>query len=202
MRASRSRARQRRVDGSYIRVASTCVRARYSDDDQGPRHRRCRPRARSSMRFQARRRILTLLASQAAVAIENAPEALRANEERLRKSGSRSACRWRCRPSRQLEGRRGGGRLAPAREVGGDSRLSRAGVNTLSSPSATCRARASWRRSTAFAAELVRGRTFRRRYLPGVRARRALASITILHRQLEGITARSATRFSISSAGR
>ena len=43
--------------------------------------------------------MLTLLASQAAVAIENARlyETIRANEVRLkRKSGSRSACRWRC----------------------------------------------------------------------------------------------------------
>ena len=140
--------------------------------------------------------ILTLLASQAAVAIENARlyEELRANEARLEKE-VRFAQRVQIAllptgPPKRLKGVEVAAAFDPAREVGGDfhdylapeSNTLVVAVGDVSGkgvPAALY---------SAFAAELVRGRTFRRRYLPersspaGV-----LASInTILHqRQLE-----------------
>jgi sigma-B regulation protein RsbU (phosphoserine phosphatase) len=140
--------------------------------------------------------ILTLLASQAAVAIENARlyEELRANEARLEKE-VRFAQRVQIallptEPPRRLKGVDVAASFDPAREVGGDfhdylapeSNTLVVAVGDVSGkgvPAALY---------SAFAAELVRGRTFRRRYLPE-RSSPAdvLASInTILHqRQLE-----------------
>ncbi len=140
--------------------------------------------------------ILTLLASQAAVAIENARlyETIRANEVRLEKE-IRFAQRVQAAllPTelpKRLKGVDVGARFAPARELGGDlydflapepnSLVVAVGdVSGKGVPAALY---------SAFAGELVRSRTFRRRYAPerfspaGV-----LASMnTILHeRQLE-----------------
>ena len=140
--------------------------------------------------------ILTLLASQAAVAIENARlyEEVRANEARLEKE-LRFAQRVQAAllPAglpKRLKGVELAGAFAPARELGGDfhdflvpeSNTLIVAVGDVSGkgvPAALY---------SVFAGELVRGRTFRRRYLPersspaGV-----LSSInTILHeRQLE-----------------
>jgi sigma-B regulation protein RsbU (phosphoserine phosphatase) len=140
--------------------------------------------------------ILTLLASQAAVAIENARlyEELRANEERLEKE-VRFAQRVQMallptEPPKRLKGVEIAASFAPAREVGGDfhdylapeSNTLVVAVGDVSGkgvPAALY---------SAFAAELVRGRTFRRRYLPERSSPASvLASInTILHqRQLE-----------------
>jgi len=140
--------------------------------------------------------ILTLLASQAAVAIENARlyAALRANEERLEKE-VRFAQRVQMallptEPPKRLKGVEVAASFAPAREVGGDfhdylapeSNTMVVAVGDVSGkgvPAALY---------SAFAAELVRGRTFRRRYLPERSSPASvLASInTILHqRQLE-----------------
>jgi sigma-B regulation protein RsbU (phosphoserine phosphatase) len=140
--------------------------------------------------------ILTLLASQAAVAIENARlyETIRANEDRLEKE-LRFAQRVQAAllptelPKRQ-KGVDVAARFSPARELGGDlydflapepnSLVVAVGdVSGKGVPAALY---------SAFAGELIRSRTFRRRYAPerfspsGV-----LASInTILHeRQLE-----------------
>ena len=140
--------------------------------------------------------ILSLLASQAAVAIENARLYLevRANEERLEKE-VRFAQRVQAAllpagPPKRLKGVELAAAFASARELGGDfhdylapeSNTLVVAVGDVSGkgvPAALY---------SAFAAELVRGRTFRRRYLPersspaGV-----LTSVnTILHqRQLE-----------------
>jgi phosphoserine phosphatase RsbU/P len=140
--------------------------------------------------------ILTLLASQAAVAIENARlyEELRANEARLEKE-VRFAQRVQIallptEPPKRLKGVEVSAAFAPAREVGGDfhdylapeSNTMVVAVGDVSGkgvPAALY---------SAFAAELVRGRTFRRRYLPERSSpANVLASInTILHqRQLE-----------------
>jgi sigma-B regulation protein RsbU (phosphoserine phosphatase) len=140
--------------------------------------------------------ILTLLASQAAVAIENARlyEELRANEARLEKE-VRFAQRVQIallptEPPRRLKGVDVAASFDPAREVGGDfhdylapeSNTLVVAVGDVSGkgvPAALY---------SAFAAELVRGRTFRRRYLPERSSpANVLASInTILHqRQLE-----------------
>jgi phosphoserine phosphatase RsbU/P len=140
--------------------------------------------------------ILTLLASQAAVAIENARlyEELRANEARLEKE-LRFAQRVQIallptEPPRRLKGVEVAAAFDPAREVGGDfhdylapeSNTLVVAVGDVSGkgvPAALY---------SAFAAELVRGRTFRRRYLPERSSpSNVLASInTILHqRQLE-----------------
>jgi sigma-B regulation protein RsbU (phosphoserine phosphatase) len=140
--------------------------------------------------------ILTLLASQAAVAIENARlyEELRANEERLERE-VRFAQRVQMallptEPPRRLKGVEVAASFTPAREVGGDfhdylapeSNTMVVAVGDVSGkgvPAALY---------SAFAAELVRGRTFRRRYLPERSSPASvLASInTILHqRQLE-----------------
>jgi phosphoserine phosphatase RsbU/P len=140
--------------------------------------------------------ILTLLASQAAVAIENARlyETIRANEDRLEKE-IRFAQRVQAAllPTelpKRLKGVDVCARFAPARELGGDLYdflapepnslvLAVGDVSGKGVPAALY---------SAFAGELVRSRTFRRRYAPerfspaGV-----LASVnTILHeRRLE-----------------
>src|SRR5213078_3204937 len=140
--------------------------------------------------------ILTLLASQAAVAIENARlyETIRANEERLEKE-IRFAQRVQAAllPTdlpKRMKGVDVAARFTPARELGGDLydflapepnhlALAVGDVSGKGVPAALY---------SAFAGELVRSRTFRRRYAPerfspaGV-----LASVnTILHeRQLE-----------------
>jgi phosphoserine phosphatase RsbU/P len=118
--------------------------------------------------------ILTLLASQAAVAIENARlyEEIRANEERLEKE-VRFAQRVQTAllpagPPKRLKGVEVAAAFAPAREVGGDFHdylapeahtlvVAVGDVSGKGVPAALY---------SAFAAELVRGRTFRRRYLP------------------------------------
>ncbi len=118
--------------------------------------------------------ILTLLASQAAVAIENARlyEEVRANEERLEKE-LRFAQRVQTAllpagPPKRLKGIEVSAAFAPAREVGGDFHdylspeahtlvVAVGDVSGKGVPAALY---------SAFAAELVRGRTFRRRYLP------------------------------------
>ncbi len=118
--------------------------------------------------------ILTLLASQAAVAIENARlyEEVRANELRLEKE-VRFAQRVQTAllpagPPKRLKGVEVAAAFAPAREVGGDFHdylspeahtlvVAVGDVSGKGVPAALY---------SAFAAELVRGRTFRRRYLP------------------------------------
>ena len=140
--------------------------------------------------------ILTLLASQAAVAIENARlyEEVRANEERLEKE-LRFAQRVQtallpAEPPKRLKGVEVAAAFAPARELGGDfhdflapeSNTLVVAVGDVSGkgvPAALY---------SAFAAELVRGRTFRRRYLPDRSSPAGVLSSvnTILHqRQLE-----------------
>ncbi|HEX5474881.1 MAG TPA: GAF domain-containing protein [Vicinamibacterales bacterium] len=118
--------------------------------------------------------ILTLLASQAAVAIENARlyEAVRANEVRLEKE-VRFAQRVQTAllppgPPKRMKGVEVAARFAPARELGGDFHdylapethtlvVAVGDVSGKGVPAALY---------SVFAAELVRGRTFRRRYLP------------------------------------
>lgn len=140
--------------------------------------------------------ILTLLASQAAVAIENARlyEEVRANEERLEKE-VRFAQRVQTAllpagPPKRLKGIEVAASFAPAREVGGDFHdylapeahtlvVAVGDVSGKGVPAALY---------GAFAAELVRGRTFRRRYLPDRSSPSGVLSSvnTILHqRQLE-----------------
>jgi sigma-B regulation protein RsbU (phosphoserine phosphatase) len=140
--------------------------------------------------------ILTLLASQAAVAIENARlyETVRANEVRLEKE-VRFAQRVQAAllPAglpKRMKGIDVGARFAPARELGGD-------FHDFLSPEANMLAVALGDVSgkgvpaalySVFAAELVRGRTFRRRYLPDRSGPASVLSSvnTILHqRQLE-----------------
>jgi phosphoserine phosphatase RsbU/P len=140
--------------------------------------------------------ILTLLASQAAVAIENARlyETIRANEERLEKE-IRFAQRVQTAllPTelpKRMKGVDVAARFAPARELGGDLydflapepntlAVAVGDVSGKGVPAALY---------SAFAGELIRSRTFRRRYAPdrfspaGVLA----STNTILHeRQLE-----------------
>ena len=140
--------------------------------------------------------ILTLLASQAAVAIENARlyEEVRSNEERLEKE-LRFAQRVQTAllpagPPKRLKGIEVAAAFAPAREVGGDFHdylspeahtlvVAVGDVSGKGVPAALY---------SAFAAELVRGRTFRRRYLPDRSSPAGVLSSvnTILHqRQLE-----------------
>jgi sigma-B regulation protein RsbU (phosphoserine phosphatase) len=140
--------------------------------------------------------ILTMLASQAAVAIENARlyETVRANEVRLEKE-VRFAQRVQASllPAglpKRMKGVEVGARFAPARELGGDfhdflapeSNLLAVAVGDVSGkgvPAALY---------SVFAAELIRGRTFRRRYLPDRSGPASVLSSvnTILHqRQLE-----------------
>ena len=140
--------------------------------------------------------ILSLLASQAAVAIENARlyEQVRANQVRLEKE-VRFAQRVQAAllpagPPKRLKGVELAGAFASARELGGDfhdylapeSNTLVVAVGDVSGkgvPAALY---------SAFAAELVRGRTFRRRYLPERSSPSGVLSSvnTILHqRQLE-----------------
>jgi sigma-B regulation protein RsbU (phosphoserine phosphatase) len=140
--------------------------------------------------------ILTLLASQAAVAIENARlyETVRANEVRLEKE-VRFAQRVQAAllpvglPKR-MKGVDVAAVFAPARELGGD-------FHDFLSPEANTLAVALGDVSgkgvpaalySVFAAELIRGRTFRRRFLPDRSGPASVLSSvnTILHqRQLE-----------------
>jgi sigma-B regulation protein RsbU (phosphoserine phosphatase) len=140
--------------------------------------------------------ILTLLASQAAVAIENARlyETIRGNEERLEKE-IRFAQRVQTallptEPPKRLKGVDVCARFSPARELGGDLYdylapepnslvLAVGDVSGKGVPAALY---------SAFAGELVRSRTFRRRYAPDrFSPSGVLASVnTILHeRRLE-----------------
>jgi sigma-B regulation protein RsbU (phosphoserine phosphatase) len=140
--------------------------------------------------------LLTLLASQAAVAIENARlyEQVRRNEERIEKE-LRFAQRVQAallptEPPRRLRNADVAGRFAPAHELGGDLHdfiapepnslvVAVGDVSGKGAPAALY---------GAFAAELVRSRTSRRRYTP---ERFSVAGVlesmnTILHdRQLE-----------------
>ena len=140
--------------------------------------------------------ILTLLAGQAAVAIENANlyEELRANQERLEKE-VRFAQRVQMAllpagPPKRLKGVELAAAFDPARELGGDfhdylSPESNTLVVALGDVSGKGVPAALY---SAFAAELVRGRTFRRRYLPDRSSPAGVLSSvnTILHqRQLE-----------------
>jgi phosphoserine phosphatase RsbU/P len=140
--------------------------------------------------------ILTLLASQAAVAIENARlyEDIRSTQERLEKE-VRFAQRVQMAllpagPPKRLKGVDLAAAFAPARELGGDFHeylapesntlvIAVGDVSGKGVPAALY---------SAFAAELVRGRTFRRRYLPERSSPAGVLSSvnTILHqRQLE-----------------
>ncbi len=140
--------------------------------------------------------ILTLLAGHAAVAIENASlyEEVRATQERLEKE-VRFAQRVQAAllpagPPRRLKGVDVAAAFASAREVGGDFHdylvpesntlvVALGDVSGKGVPAALY---------SVFAAELVRGRTFRRRYLPDRSSPSAVLSSvnTILHqRQLE-----------------
>jgi phosphoserine phosphatase RsbU/P len=118
--------------------------------------------------------ILTLLASQAAVAIENARlyEEVRSNEERLEKE-LRFAQRVQtallpAAPPKRLKGVEVAAAFAPARELGGDfhdylSPESHTLIVAVGDVSGKGVPAALY---SVFAAELIRGRTFRRRYLP------------------------------------
>ena len=131
------------------------------------------------------------------MAIENARlyEEVRANEERLEKEVRFAQRVQAALLPAGLPKRLKGVEVAGAFRAGARARrrLSRfpvAGSRTRSSsPSATCRAKACRRRSTACSPrELVRGRTFRRRYLPERSSPAGVLSSvnTILHqRQLE-----------------
>jgi sigma-B regulation protein RsbU (phosphoserine phosphatase) len=140
--------------------------------------------------------IMSLLASQAAVAIENARlyEEVRANQVRLEKE-VRFAQRVQVAllpagPPKRLKGVDLGAAFASARELGGDFHeyltpesstlvVAVGDVSGKGVPAALY---------SAFAAELVRGRTFRRRYLPERSSPSGVLSSvnTILHqRQLE-----------------
>ena len=140
--------------------------------------------------------ILTLLASQAAVAIENARlyETVRANEVRLEKemhfAQRVQAALLPVGLPKRMKGVEVGARFAPARELGGDfhdflspeSNMLAVAIGDVSGkgvPAALY---------SVFAAELIRGRTFRRRYLPDRSGPASVLSSvnTILHqRQLE-----------------
>ena len=118
--------------------------------------------------------LLTLLASQAAVAIDNARlyEEVRRNEERIEKE-LRFAQRVQPallppEPPKTAEGVDVAGRFEPARELGGDLRdFLVPEADTLVSRSATCPVRRARRALYgAFAAEQVRSRTLRRRFTP------------------------------------
>jgi sigma-B regulation protein RsbU (phosphoserine phosphatase) len=140
--------------------------------------------------------ILTMLASQAAVAIENARlyEEVRTNEERMEKE-LRFARRVQTAllpigPPKRLKGVEVAAAFASARELGGDfydflSPESNTLVVAVGDVSGKGVPAALY---SAFAAELVRGRTFRRRYLPDRSSPSGVLSSvnTILHqRQLE-----------------
>jgi sigma-B regulation protein RsbU (phosphoserine phosphatase) len=140
--------------------------------------------------------ILTLLASQAAVAIENARlyETVRANEVRLEKemhfAQRVQAALLPVGLPKRMKGVEVGARFAPARELGGDFHdflapetnmlaVALGDVSGKGVPAALY---------SVFAAELIRGRTFRRRFLPDRSGPASVLSSvnTILHqRQLE-----------------
>ena len=140
--------------------------------------------------------ILTLLAGQAAVAIENANlyEELRATHERLEKevrfAQRVQAALLPAAPPKRLKGIEVAAAFASARELGGDfhdylSPESQTLVVALGDVSGKGVPAALY---SAFAAELVRGRTYRRRYLPDRSSPSGVLSSvnTILHqRQLE-----------------
>ena len=187
-------------DVSKTRAISTrwpdALGARGAAPDEGSLHRRFDLESPELNAFSKRHvELLTLLASEAAVAIENARlwEAVRDNEGGSRRScASPSGCRWRCcRGAAQAaaRGRRGVALRAGARARRRSVRLSRAGAHQLvvavgdvsgkGVPAALY---------SVFAAEVVRGRTFRRRLAPEQSGPAAmLTSINrILHeRQLE-----------------
>ena len=151
--------------------------------------------------------ILTLLASQAAVAIENARlyEELRANEERLEKE-VRFAQRVQVAllpagPPKRLKHVELAAAFASARELGGDFHdYLRPSRTRWSSRSATCRARACRRRSTArsprswCAAARSAGATCPSGRAPPACCRRSTPSCT--SGSSRSTTARSATRSS------
>jgi sigma-B regulation protein RsbU (phosphoserine phosphatase) len=138
---------------------------------------------------------MTLLAAQAAIAIENARlyETIRSNEERL-ESELRFAQRVQAallptEPPKKMKGVDVAARFAPARELGGDlydflspdahSLVVAVGdVSGKGVPAALY---------SAFAGELIRGRTFRRRYAPHIGPAAVLSSVNIIlhERQLE-----------------
>lgn len=140
--------------------------------------------------------ILTLLASQAAVAIENARlyETVRANEVRLEKelkfAQRVQAALLPLGLPKRMRGVEVAASFAPARELGGDfhdflSPESHTLVVAVGDVSGKGVPAALY---SVFAAELVRGRTFRRRYLPDRSTPASLLSSvnTILNqRQLE-----------------
>ena len=140
--------------------------------------------------------ILTLLASQAAVAIENAQlyEEVRATHERLEKE-VRFAQRVQAAllpagPPKRLKGVELAGAFASARELGGDFHeyLAPDSNNLIVAVGDVSGKGVPAALYSAFAAELVRGRTFRRRYLPERSSPAGVLSSvnTILHqRQLE-----------------
>ena len=140
--------------------------------------------------------ILTLLASQAAVAIENAQlyDEVRTTQERLEKE-VRFAQRVQAAllpagPPKRLKGVELAGAFASARELGGDFHeyLAPDSNNLIVAVGDVSGKGVPAALYSAFAAELVRGRTFRRRYLPERSSPAGVLSSvnTILHqRQLE-----------------
>src|SRR5688572_11183781 len=140
--------------------------------------------------------ILTLLASQAAVAIENARlyEEVRSTQARLEKE-VRFAQRVQAAllpagPPKRLKGIELAGAFASARELGGDFHeyLAPDSNNLIVAVGDVSGKGVPAALYSAFAAELVRGRTFRRRYLPERSSPAGVLSSvnTILHqRQLE-----------------
>jgi phosphoserine phosphatase RsbU/P len=140
--------------------------------------------------------VMTLLASQAAVAIENARlyETIRRNEERLERelrfAQRVQAALLPAELPKRMKSVDVAARFAPARELGGD-------LYDYLSPEHNCLVVAVGDVSgkgvpaalySAFAGELIRSRTFRRRYAPqGFGPATVLSSVnTILHqRQLE-----------------
>ena len=140
--------------------------------------------------------ILTLLAGQAAVAIENASlyDEVRTTQERLEKevrfAQRVQAALLPAAPPKRLKGIEVAAAFASARELGGDfhdylAPESNTLVVALGDVSGKGVPAALY---SAFAAELVRGRTFRRRYLPDRSSPAGVLSSvnTILHqRQLE-----------------
>ena len=140
--------------------------------------------------------ILTLLASQAAVAIENARlyEEVRSTQERLEKevrfAQRVQAALLPAAPPKRLKGVELAGAFASARELGGDFHeyLAPDSNNLIVAVGDVSGKGVPAALYSAFAAELVRGRTFRRRYLPERSSPAGVLSSvnTILHqRQLE-----------------
>jgi sigma-B regulation protein RsbU (phosphoserine phosphatase) len=157
--------------------------------------------------------LMTLLASQAAVAIENARlyEEVRRNEERIEKE-LRFAQRVQAallpsEPPTRIPEADVAGRFASARELGGDLHdflapdpstlvVAVGDVSGKGAPAALY---------GAFAAELVRSRTMRRRFTPdrfSVSGVLQVMNTILQERQLRSTTARSATRSSTSRTAR